>query len=268
MDDSRKLEFIRKTREFELDLILPKIPAGSRVLEIGAGSGWQAKVLAERGFRVEAVDVEGSDWAETRIWPVQIYDGVHLPFGDGDFDVVFSSNVLEHIPHVEKFQQEILRVLGPGGIAIHLLPTATWRIWTIVSFYPRSLQRIVSAVLRRNDRGTAPREAPATPAPPGRRRTEQLRKALLPPRHGERGNLISEIFWFSRFRWLPLFRRTGWTVEQCFPTRLFYTGGVIHGSFMGMRTRQILSRPLGSACLVYVLERPRFVPQENQAPAL
>jgi SAM-dependent methyltransferase len=258
--EPKGIAFIRRTRVFELELALPFIPPHSRVLEIGAGSGWQARALADRGHQVEAVDVSDSTWLENRVHPVTLYDGVTLPFDDAEFDVVFSSNVLEHIPHIEEFQQEILRVLRPGGLAIHLMPTATWRIFTTLSFYPRSAQRVLARLLGRRRASPASPSAPATnggaeaPQRPGL--AARLRQVLLPPRHGERGNLLTEVFWFSRFRWLPLFRRAGWTVVRHFPTGLFYTGGVIHGSHFDLPARRRLSRVLGSACRVYVLAKP------------
>lgn len=120
-------QLLKQIREYELGQVVSLMPQGSSVLEIGAGAGWQTKMLADKVFKVKAIDLEHSNYAEQRVWPVQNYDGVHIPFADNSFDFVFSSNVLEHIPHIEDFQIEIQRVLKSGGVAIHVLPTATWR---------------------------------------------------------------------------------------------------------------------------------------------
>lgn len=47
-----------------------------------------------------------------------------LPFGDGEFDLVYSSHFLEHIPrrHVHSFLLECKRVLKPGGTLRLVLP--------------------------------------------------------------------------------------------------------------------------------------------------
>ncbi len=41
------------------------------------------------------------------------------PFGDGEFDFVFSNAAMEHFDQPEKAVQEVCRVLAPGGITTH-----------------------------------------------------------------------------------------------------------------------------------------------------
>lgn len=43
-------------------------------------------------------------------------DGQNLTFADSSFDLVMSINVLEHVPHPDKYLAECYRVLRPGGI--------------------------------------------------------------------------------------------------------------------------------------------------------
>ena len=88
------MSHVETIRTWELQQVVSVIPPGSRILEIGAGAGWQSRALAQMGFAVEAVDVASALHADTRVFPVEEYDGRHLPFADESFDVVFSSNVL------------------------------------------------------------------------------------------------------------------------------------------------------------------------------
>ena len=52
-------------------------------------------------------------------------DLTRLPFADGEFDVVYASHVLEHIPADMKAISEIRRVLRRGGFAVLPVPIVT-----------------------------------------------------------------------------------------------------------------------------------------------
>jgi len=82
-----------------------------------------------------------------------------------------------------------------------------------------------------------------------------LRSILWRPRHGERGNALTELWLFSRPAWHRLFRRTGWVVESSEPLHLFYTGIGILGTRWGIQSRTSWSRLLGSSTHVTVLRK-------------
>ena len=52
------------------------------------------------------------------------YDGKHLPFDNNSFDVVFCSEVFEHVFNLPELLKEIKRVLQPGGKLIFTCPFA------------------------------------------------------------------------------------------------------------------------------------------------
>jgi ubiquinone/menaquinone biosynthesis C-methylase UbiE len=121
------LDHLDAIRGAELDTIASLFPIGVRILEIGAGTGKQALELQRRGFEVTAIEVADSNYAAHRVFPIKDYDGRTIPMGDGSVDLVFSSNVLEHVEDLSRMHAEIRRVLAPGGACIHVLPTHTWR---------------------------------------------------------------------------------------------------------------------------------------------
>jgi SAM-dependent methyltransferase len=49
-------------------------------------------------------------------------DLTRIPFGDGEFDLIFVSHVLEHIPDDARAIAEMYRCLVPGGIAFVEVP--------------------------------------------------------------------------------------------------------------------------------------------------
>ena len=83
-----------------------------------------------------------------------------------------------------------------------------------------------------------------------------LRRALIPPRHGELGNTITEIYYFSRWRWNKTFAAAGWMIERRDSNRLFYTGHGLTGRWLGIGRRGRLHGVLGSSCHLYVLRKP------------
>src|SRR5262249_40433913 len=129
------MALLEDVRAAELDGLRRWFPPGARVLELGGGSGFQARPLASWGCAVRSIDLAGGrPWAE-RYFDVEPYDGVHIPAADGAFDVVFSSNVLLAVPvdRLPALVAETRRVLAPGGVAVHVLPSTAWRVWTNVT---------------------------------------------------------------------------------------------------------------------------------------
>jgi len=247
------IKFLQTLREAELELIISKIPANSKVLEIGAGTGWQSKILSEKGFLVEAIDIKESEYTDTRIWPVTIYDGFHIPFSDSAFDVVFSSNVLEHIPQVEDFLREVRRVCKKEGLAIHIVPSGSWRFWTNVIHYPHVLkllfQKILSRILKKDQEISPSTSHIGKKSPFG----TKLRNFLFPSRHGETGTFLTEMYYFSRFRWNALFKKSGWIIKEKSVSHLFYSGYTVLGFLFPLALRKAFSCLAGSSCHVYLL---------------
>jgi SAM-dependent methyltransferase len=95
-------------------------PAGARVMDLGSGEGGSVDQFraAAPGCRWVGVDI--ADSVESRARTRQdaefvIFDGVHLPFDEASFDLVYCKQVLEHVAHPEPLLAEVARVLRPGG---------------------------------------------------------------------------------------------------------------------------------------------------------
>ena len=229
------VDHLNRIRLEELEYVFPYLPEKGRVLEIGAGTGMQALALSERGFDVSAIDIAASTYSGHRQFPVQDYDGITIPFADATFDVVYSSNTLEHVKDLSRMHAEIARVLKPGGRSIHLMPTHGWRAWTTLSGPVSAVQSALTGRF-----GQAAKTLGAT--------------ALLMP-HGERGNAIGELRLFRPAWWERNFREHGFTVIERHPVPLFYTGWMVLGRRLGFARRAALSRILGSASYLYVARR-------------
>jgi SAM-dependent methyltransferase len=121
-----------------IDFSRIKLPPGSRILDIGCGSG---RHLAA-AVRIPAAIVVGLDADRAELtaairrlelnerlgaraggrWSLCAADGLHLPFDDARFDLVICAEVLEHIPAHTAAVTEIARVLRRGGDAVVSVP--------------------------------------------------------------------------------------------------------------------------------------------------
>lgn len=253
------VDFLVEIRTDEPNAVLEHNEPGATVLEIGAGAGWQAKKLAERGMEVIAIDVADSNYNTVRVWPVVIYDGYSIPLPSHSIDILFSSSVLEHIPHVQEFQSELQRVLKPNGRAIHIMPNSNWRFWSTIAWLPFVVQRATARLTQRSGKASKAADGPYTlPDHATKSSMRQLVMQLLwPRRHGVVGNAITELYFFNFRRWRRLFQETGWQIDQIIPNGLFYTGQSVLGSRLSISTRRRLSRILGSTCTMFILRPPR-----------
>lgn len=247
-------EFLQNLREREARDVLPHFPAGCALLEIGGGAGYQAKFFADQGLNVTSIDVPQSNYTEARIFNVLDYDGSNIPADDQSFDVVYSSNVLEHVQDLAQLNKEILRVLKPNGYAVHVLPSPSWRFWTsvttlitllglgIVYAWRAMPKQIVRSELTRIKHVMAEYYARA-------------KQALTPTPHGERGNAISELYYFSRYWWIESFKSSKMRVEKVEPMGLFYTGNMLLGAKLSFAFRAMLARFFGSATTLFIVRR-------------
>ena len=112
---------------------------GDLVLDVGAGFGRHCFEVARQGGRVVALDYAADEVVGTRATlgamvaadeiPLDRYvgvlrgDGTTLPFADDTFDIVITSEVLEHIQNDVGAIAEMVRVLKPGGRFAGTVPT-------------------------------------------------------------------------------------------------------------------------------------------------
>jgi 2-polyprenyl-3-methyl-5-hydroxy-6-metoxy-1,4-benzoquinol methylase len=101
---------------------------GSRVLDIGCGAGFMAVALAQRGFRVEAVDAaeamvelarrHAAESGTTDVLCVDLGDVYSLAFENDAFDLVIALGVIPWLGRPEQAIREMARVTRPGGHVI------------------------------------------------------------------------------------------------------------------------------------------------------
>lgn len=98
-------------------------------LDAGCGTGWFSKAASARGAQVTAMDLgEGllSKVREKTDVTTVVGSLMDIPFPENSFDIVMSSEVIEHTPDPKEAIKELCRVLKPGGKLILTTPNKLW----------------------------------------------------------------------------------------------------------------------------------------------
>lgn len=122
-DTDRRLEVV-------FDEMLGGVDLGGRsLLDVGCGIGRFSARAGQRGASVTSLDIGPRLLAHTRnrcaTRPVAA-DACALPFSDGAFDVVISSDCIEHTIDPRLALLEIFRVTRPGGTLVVTTPNHLW----------------------------------------------------------------------------------------------------------------------------------------------
>jgi SAM-dependent methyltransferase len=108
-------------------LLLRALRPGERVLDLGCGAGRFVAALRDAGADVVGVELaEAALERARRVAPGadlrRVEPDGSLPVGHGEIDLVWCSEVLEHVPDTVAFLTEVRRVLRPGGRLLATVP--------------------------------------------------------------------------------------------------------------------------------------------------
>jgi 2-polyprenyl-3-methyl-5-hydroxy-6-metoxy-1,4-benzoquinol methylase len=116
-----------------LELVEPLLQPGARILEIGSGIGFFAGFLSSQGFDVVELEPVGAGFefiGAARAALARDDGPDHLDIGvealdpelHGRFDLIYSLNVLEHVPDWQRALEAAGAVLAPGGTMCQSCP--------------------------------------------------------------------------------------------------------------------------------------------------
>lgn len=109
------------------------VPRGAEVVELGCGNRPYQTLVERHGLRYIGADLAGNAHAD-----LIVGDDGRVPVEAGRFDLVLSTQVLEHVPDPAAYLAEARRILKPGGWLVlsthgiwvyHPSPADYWR-WT------------------------------------------------------------------------------------------------------------------------------------------
>lgn len=267
--------------------------AFARGLELGAGDGFQSTLLARYVRRLVATDyrpqiippfsaasdgaapnVEGKTGsrheaagAATRVeFMTCDAERVDEVFGTGEFDLVFSSNMMEHLPDPGRALRGVATVLAGDGIAIHVIPSTFWKFCHIAGFYPNAVWGRADRFVRRRSEAAVEAGKPAEEASldawdnnpkVATRPRPYLARLLWPAAHGASGSNLREFQLFSRSYWLKQFAAAGFRVAAT------QRGPVSSGYGFGWdAARTALERAGVASEIVYITVKASCAPEQ------
>jgi 2-polyprenyl-3-methyl-5-hydroxy-6-metoxy-1,4-benzoquinol methylase len=114
------------------DLLVPVDLKGKKLLEVGCGMGYFSQMAIKKGARVTGLDVGKKlisiSKSKCPTGNFVVGSALRLPFKSGDYDVVISTEVIEHCENPQKAISEIIRVLKPGGKAVITTPNKLFKL--------------------------------------------------------------------------------------------------------------------------------------------
>jgi SAM-dependent methyltransferase len=118
------------TYDFVIWLAQRYAPAPARLLDFGCGGGEIVAKAVAAGYDAFGVDTYQDHWQQYAPAAQLQAERIHriapdaaLPFGEGEFDIVVSNQVFEHIRDLAPIAEQLARLLRPGGVLIAVFPS-------------------------------------------------------------------------------------------------------------------------------------------------
>ncbi|BCL80774.1 class I SAM-dependent methyltransferase [Ktedonobacteria bacterium brp13] len=121
---AREKGYARFRQQLRLKKFLPFInpKSGEKILELGCNDGAFARHVSTYGADVLGIDINQEMITSLNDEHFMIMSATDLTFPDNTFDKIYSFEVIEHIPDIQKYLSEAHRVLKKNGQLILSFP--------------------------------------------------------------------------------------------------------------------------------------------------
>ena len=114
---------------------------GKKILDYGAGDGWNTICFAKGNGRVWAIDIsaKGIDLIKKKakangvseLITAEVKDCYNTGYPDNMFDIIYGGGILHHLD-IESAGQELNRILKPSGVAVFREPIKETMIMDVI----------------------------------------------------------------------------------------------------------------------------------------
>lgn len=255
--------YLHTIRKREIDIIFSLLPSKkfNYGLEVGAGDGYQTTLLVSHLDKLISSDLNFKRMKEGLKVPRVDYrvidaDSLEGFFTGQTFDLIFSSNVLEHLRDPLKFLITTRALLSDDSYAVHIVPSRQIKIFYLLFYYPNLILLGIDRVwgklkgqpffkganinLENNINNKI--QLPKT--------FGRIRKFLIPSLHGNFFSHKQEFIAYGQRQWKNLFKQAGYSVYA------YARGPMFSGYGFGFsRFRQWLEVYGGSAEHIFILKK-------------
>ena len=203
----------RAEMEISINCLKPYLSGagGRKVLEFGSGRGYQIPYLRRLGSVVasdlnkERISTDKLDGADFVVCDIR-----NTPFDSQNFDLIFSSHVMEHIEDQQKAFSELKRIGRKGCLYAFTVPTDIWLWASLPAQFYNGLRRFIHK--KRTKEGVSG----VNDAGDGR-----AWQRFLPRGHGWRRGFFDCLDSLRIESWRSLFTQNGFEIMETAPLLLY-----------------------------------------------
>jgi 2-polyprenyl-3-methyl-5-hydroxy-6-metoxy-1,4-benzoquinol methylase len=249
-----KINALHDIRRKDIEILFGNYPENNFAtgIEVGAGDGYQSRLLKKH-----IMDFTCTEYDEPTFDKINKLEGVNYlrldvaeiesRFPQKYFDLIFSSNVMEHVIDIGTALRGMRKVLKDDGVMIHVMPNRMWKFIQMILWIPC---KSIASLKERSCKDEGHLEMQAQDYLRGIGMIKKLLNNLNPKTHGINQSNYKEYIEFGKGPWTEKITNAGFQVESIKKMQ-FHTPYRIEPAWM----RQILTSFGISCAIAYICKK-------------
>jgi len=227
-------------------------------LEIGAGDGYQSRIIVDYLKKLMVTELSKSRLKTVRDKRIEYFicdaEKLGSKFNNDQFDLIFSSHLIEHLPNPEKMMHSCYNLINENGLVIHVVPSCWYAFFRLLFWYPSIFVRYKYRQHKNNKIDLFKLKNPIINNNLKVKYKPRLKifEILLPRPHGVSIGIIREIWDLRKKRWKNFFIKNKFDVIE------IINGSCFSGYGFGLeKSKKILSKAGIASEYIYILRKLR-----------